>query len=50
MSQPARTVVLAPEGFTEEERAARRRLLGLALLGAALLGAAAGLIDTRGML
>ena len=46
----ARAVTLAPDAFTEEQRAARRRLLGFALLAAALLGAAAGLVDTRSML
>ncbi len=46
----ARSIALAPDALTEDERAARRRLLGLALLAAALLGAAAGLADTRSML
>ena len=47
MSQRAPALAIEPTAFTEEERAARRRLLGKALLAAALLGAAAGLFAGR---
>ena len=45
MTRPA--IALEPAAFTEDERAARRRLLSGAILAAALLGAAAGLFAGR---
>ena len=50
MTQPTRAIALSPVALSEDERAARRRLLGGAILAAAMLGAFAGLIAGRSML
>ena len=46
----APAILLAPVFMPDEERAARRRLLGAMIFAAALLGAAAGLLNSKGIL